>query len=403
MERWKRNLYVISAAEFLTILGFTAIYPFMAYFIQELGITDLEEVAVWAGLVSSAPALTMAVFAPIWGVLADRYGRKLMLERAIFGAAVCLGLMGLTQNVHQLFAVRVVQGCLTGSVGAATTLVAATTPREKAGYGLGLIQMAIFAGASFGPLAGGFIADSVGYRTVFWFTALVQFLAGMCVVFYVSEDFQRDETPSEQGKGQVWAEMKDILRSPLLLAVIVVSMAVRLADASVKPMLPIFIQMLVPEEGRTASIAGSISAVSAVTSGVAAVVAGRQGDRVGYRKILLFSTICACILLVPQALVQEIWQLFVLRALVGACVGGTFPVVSAVIAVGVAGEKQGVAHGLNNGAGAIGRSLGPILGAAVATTFGFRAVFIAGAVLFGLVSAGVAFTVRDKSQTKHPS
>lgn len=263
--------------------------------------------------------------------------------------------------------------------------------------------MAIFAGASFGPLAGGFIADSVGYRTVFWFTALVQFLAGMCVVFYVSEDFQRDETPSEQGKGQVWAEMKDILRSPLLLAVIVVSMAVRLADASVKPMLPIFIQMLVPEEGRTASIAGSISAVSAVTSGVAAVVAGRQGDRVGYRKILLFSTICACILLVPQALVQEIWQLFVLRALVGACVGGTFPVVSAVIAVGVAGEKQGVAHGLNNGAGAIGRSLGPILGAAVATTFGFRAVFIAGAVLFGLVSAGVAFTVRDKSQTKHPS
>ncbi|MFH1928297.1 MAG: MFS transporter [Chloroflexota bacterium] len=103
MERWKRNLYLISAAEFLTILGFTAIYPFMVYFIQELGVTDLEEVAVWAGLVSSAPALTMAVFAPIWGVLADRYGRKLMLERAIFGAAVCLGLMGLTQNVHQFF------------------------------------------------------------------------------------------------------------------------------------------------------------------------------------------------------------------------------------------------------------------------------------------------------------
>jgi len=398
MERWKRNLYVICAAEFLTILGFTAIYPFMAYFIQELGVTDLEEVAVWAGLVSSAPALTMAIFAPIWGVLADRYGRKLMLERAIFGAAVCLGLMGLTQNVHQLFAVRVVQGCLTGSVGAATTLVATTTPREKAGYGLGLIQMAIFAGASFGPLVGGFIADSVGYRTVFWFTAVVQFLAGLCVVFFVSEDFRRDESPTQQAKGQIWAEMKEMLRSPQLLAVIVVSMVVRLADGSVKPMLPIFIQMLVPEEGRIASIAGSISALSAVTGGVAAVVAGRQGDRVGYRKTLLFSTICACILLVPQALVQEVWQLFVLRALVGACVGATFPVVSAVIAVNVAGEKQGAAHGLNNGAGAIGRSLGPILGAAVATTFGFRAVFIAGAVLFGLLSVGVAFTVRDKSR-----
>jgi len=180
--------------------------------------------------------------------------------------------------------------------------------------------------------------------------------------------------------------------------VIVVSMVVRLADGSVKPMLPIFIQMLVPEEGRIASIAGSISALSAVTGGVAAVVAGRQGDRVGYKKILLFSTICASVLLVPQALVQEVWQLFVLRALVGASVGATFPVVSAVIAATVAGEKQGVAHGLNNGAGAIGRSLGPILGAAVATTFGFRAVFIAGAVLFGMLSIGVAFTVRDRSR-----
>ncbi len=403
MKHWRRNLYVISATEFLTILGFTAIYPFMPYFIQELGIADLEELAVWAALVISAPALAMAVFAPIWGVVADRHGRKLMLERAIFAAAVCLGLMGLTRSVQQLFVIRVIQGCLTGSVGAATTLVATTTPREKTGYGLGLIQMAIFAGASFGPLAGGVIADSVGYRPVFWFTSLVQFLAGLGVVFFVSEDFQPDEIRSEQAKGQIWAEMKEILRSPQLLAVIVVSMAVRLADGSVKPMLPIFIQMLVPEERRIASIAGSISAVSAVMSGVAAVVAGRQGDSVGYRKILLFSTICACVLLIPQALVQEVWQLFVLRALVGACIGATFPVVSAVIAVGVARERQGAAHGLNNSAGAIGRSLGPILGAAVATTFGFRAVFIAGAVLFGLVSAGVAFAVRDRSRTEHPA
>lgn len=401
MKRWKRNLYVISAAEFLTVVGFSAIYPFMPYFIQELGVVDMEEVAVWVGLVTSAPAITMAIFSPIWGVVADRHGRKLMLERAIFGAAVCLGLMGLVRSVQQLFAIRLVQGCLTGSVGAATTLVATTTPREKAGYGLGVIQMAIFAGASFGPLVGGLIADSVGYRPVFWFTSLVMFLAGIFVFFFVSEDFQRSESQSRQAKDQVWIEVKEILRSPQLLAVITVSMAVRVADASVKPMLPIFIQMLVPEEGRVASIAGSISAVSAVSSGVAAVVAGRQGDRVGYRKILLVCTICACVLLIPQAFVQEVWQLLVLRALVGACIGATFPVVSAVIAVRVPRERQGAAHGINNSAGAVGRSLGPILGAAVAATLGFRAVFISGAVLYGLVSVIVALMVRDRPQAEN--
>jgi DHA1 family multidrug resistance protein-like MFS transporter len=387
---------VIAAAQFLTVVGFSCITSFIPYYIQELGVSDLDQVALWAGLVTSAPSIVMAFVSPIWGFMSDRYGRKIMLERAMFGASLCLGLCGLVRNVQQLVAIRVVQGGLTGSVSAATTLVASVTPREKAGYGLGLLQMAIYAGASFGPLVGGVIADNLGYRPVFGFTSVVLFLSGMCVLFVVSEDFEPAQDRSERGGGRIWGDVKATLRSTQLLGVIAVSIAVRLADSSVRPMLPIFVQILAPTEERIASVVGSMSAVSALVAGLTSVLAGRWGDKLGYRKILVSCTIGACLLLIPQAFVLQVWQLFLLRALVGACVGGTFPLVSAAIAAAVASERQGAAYGVHNSARAVGRALGPMLGAAVATMLGFRAVFLTAALLFALAAASVLALVSDR-------
>jgi len=379
------------------VLGFSCMLSFIPYYIQELGISDLDEVALWAGLVSSAPSLLMAFVSPIWGFMADRYGRKVMLERAIFGASLCLGLCGLVRNVQQFVAIRVVQGALTGSVSAATTLVASVTPRERSGYGLGILQMAIYAGASFGPLVGGVIADNLGYRPVFGFTSVLLLLSGLCVVLFVSEDFEPARDRPERVGGRIWGDVKATLRSTQLLGVLAVSVVARLADSSVRPMLPIFVQLLAPTEERIASVAGSVSAASAVVAGLASIVAGRWGDKLGYRKILLSCTIGACLLLIPQAFVREVWQLFVLRALVGACVGGTFPLVSAAVAVSVAPERQGAAHGVNNSARALGRALGPMLGAATATTLGFRAVFLVAAVLFGITAVTIATLIGDRA------
>jgi len=81
MEAWKRNLYVIWAAELVAIAGFSVVMPFLPYYVQELGITELHQVELWSGALLAAQAVTMCIFAPIWGSLADRYGRKLMVER----------------------------------------------------------------------------------------------------------------------------------------------------------------------------------------------------------------------------------------------------------------------------------------------------------------------------------
>jgi DHA1 family multidrug resistance protein-like MFS transporter len=107
---WKRNLYVIWVAELVAIAGFSVVMPFLPYYVQELGVTDLEQVEMWSGLLVTGQAVTMAIFAPIWGSLADRYGRKLMVERAMFGGTILLGAMGLVHNVQQLAILRVLQG-----------------------------------------------------------------------------------------------------------------------------------------------------------------------------------------------------------------------------------------------------------------------------------------------------
>jgi DHA1 family multidrug resistance protein-like MFS transporter len=155
MENWKRNLYLIWVAELVAIAGFSVVMPFLPYYVQELGVTDLRHVELWSGVLFASQAVTMAIFAPIWGALADRHGRKLMIQRATFGGALVLTAMAFVHNVWQLALLRAIQGALTGTIPAAMTLVASSTPRDRAGYALGLLQMAIWAGASVGPLLGG--------------------------------------------------------------------------------------------------------------------------------------------------------------------------------------------------------------------------------------------------------
>jgi predicted MFS family arabinose efflux permease len=145
-RHWKRNLAALWFGELVAISGFSVFMPFLPFYVQELGVTGLEQVAFWSGLLITAQAVTMAAIAPVWGSLADRYGRKIMVVRAMFGGAVVIASMGFVGNVYQLALLRAIQGFLTGTVPAATTLVASSTPPERRGFAIGLLQMAIYMG-----------------------------------------------------------------------------------------------------------------------------------------------------------------------------------------------------------------------------------------------------------------
>ncbi|MCB0088583.1 MAG: MFS transporter, partial [Caldilineaceae bacterium] len=186
---WRRNLYILFSIQVLSTAGFSLVFPFLPLYVKEIGIATHGSVEFWSGLVFSSQAVTMMFASPIWGSVADRYGRKMMLVRATLGGAVLIGLMGFVQNAEQLVVLRTIQGLVTGVLAAGNALVAANTPKEHTGAALGLMQMGRWAGVAVGPVIGGIIGDAIGFRESFWITGAMLGLAGLCVIFWVREDF----------------------------------------------------------------------------------------------------------------------------------------------------------------------------------------------------------------------
>lgn len=400
METWKRNLYVIWVAELVAIAGFAVIFPFLPYYVQELGITDLHEVELWSGLIFAAQAVTMAIFAPIWGSVADRYGRKLMVQRAMFGGAVVIAAMGFVQNVQQLVILRLIQGMLTGTVPAATTLVASSAPRDRSGYALGLLQMAVWTGASVGPLVGGVLADTWGYRATFLLTGSLLLLAGLTVWRFVEEDFTpptRDDSDPESG---FWYGIKLVVHDRSLLSLFSIRFIVRMATRLMGPTLPLFIQSLVPPTTRIASLTGLISGVRAATGAVGAVTLGRASDRIGYRRVLLVCAAGVALIYVPQFFVTNPWQLLVLQGALGLVMSGVLASTSALMANLAPEGHQGAVYGVDASVVAMANAVGPMLGATMAATLGLRAPFMLAAGLFFLATVLAWILVPTAEQRK---
>ncbi|MBL0107881.1 MAG: MFS transporter [Ignavibacteria bacterium] len=142
-------------------------------------------------IVFSGPFILSFLLTPVWGVLGDRFGKKKMVLRAIFGLAVSQFLIGLSANVWQLFAFRMVQGAISGFIASSLALVSASTPKERSGYSIGILQTSISSGTVIGPFIGGFIADMTSYRTVFFITSAICFFSGLLVIINVRARIRR--------------------------------------------------------------------------------------------------------------------------------------------------------------------------------------------------------------------
>jgi len=187
---WRRNLYVIALAEFLAVAGFTLVNPFLPLYLQQFGSFTSAEAAFWSGIAIGGGGIAVFLFAPIWGVAADRWGRKPMLLRSLFGGAVILGLYVLITDVYIFIGLRIMQGIFTGTVAAATALVATVTPREKITLAMGILMGSVYAGNSCGPLMGGFLSDHFGFSTTFIVTSALLIIGGLMVLFLTRENFK---------------------------------------------------------------------------------------------------------------------------------------------------------------------------------------------------------------------
>lgn len=394
MNDWKRTLAILFVSQLLTAVGFSMIFPFLPNYVESLGSVWNLDLVFLAGAVFSSQAITMMIASPIWGAIADRVGRKPMVLRAMFGGAVVVLLMGFARSAEELVLLRAIQGVATGVVAASNSLIASVAPRERSGFALGTLQTAMSSGVAAGPILGGILADSVGYRAAFLITSGLLTIGGFLVLFGVRESFQ----PPERGRrlGGMLSTWGTVLRTPSVRITFAARFTAWLGRGALVPILPLFIPYLLISDGRSGTFTGLVIGIGAATFTVSAILLGDLGDRVGHRRVLVVSSIIASIFYLPMAFVQNGAQLLLLNGLAGAAFGGIQPSLSALLNVVTQQTDVGSAFGLDNAVVSASRAVAPLVGVGLAWLlgggeFGYRMVFVASAVLFlttiGIVSA----------------
>ncbi|MEE4484181.1 multidrug efflux MFS transporter MdtG [Serratia ficaria] len=381
---WKRNLFVTWLGCFLTGAAFSLIMPFLPLYVEALGVTGHQALNMWSGLVFSITFLFSAIASPFWGGLADRRGRKLMLLRSALGMAIVMALMGMAQNIWQFLALRAVLGLLGGFIPNANALIATQVPRNRSGWALGTLSTGGVSGALIGPLIGGLLADQYGLRPVFYITAAVLFACFVLTLLCVKEQFTPVRKKDMLHARQVFASLK----SPkLILSLFVTTMIIQVATGSIAPILTLYVRDLAGDTHNLAFISGLIASVPGVAALMSAPRLGKLGDRIGPERILVFMLIVSVLLLIPMAFVQTPWQLGVLRFLLGAADGALLPAVQTLLIYNCTNQVAGRIFSYNQSFRDVGNVSGPLLGAAVSASYGFRAVFCVTAlvVLFNAV------------------
>jgi DHA1 family multidrug resistance protein-like MFS transporter len=394
MEPWKKTLYIMWVAQFSSLMGFSFVLPFMPFYVRQLGVEGDANIAWWAGIASAATSFTLTIFSPIWGHVADRHGRKVMVLRSMFGGAVVLLLTGFARNITELCILRALQGAVTGTMTASMALVASTTPSFRSGYALGLMQAAAFAGSSMGPYLGGKMWDLWGSRAPFLVASCVLVAAGTLVKFGVKENFRRH---TSRGKGHPGSFAEVFAATGFLVAVLVL-FQIQFGTMARQPVFVLFIEQLYGTHEGVATFVGQLLAVTGLVAALSAGVFGRFSDRLGHRRLLACSTLVAGVVVLPQAFARNVWELAALQVVFGFAVAGIGPSANAIIRRAVPDRNIAKAYGISASLTSLGSGLGPLVGGYLAgpAGLGLRAPFlVTGAVL--ILTAGVAMVALKSS------
>ncbi len=372
---WQRTLWAMVGIQFIMTMAFSMLSPIMPLFLPLLGVETASAVDLWAGILAGVTSFVAAFASPLWGRLADRSGRKLMLLRSSIAVGVFAGLMGASANVWQFFACRALMGVFAGFSSSAIALVASQAPEERLGFALGWLSTGQLVGSLVGPLMGGALADlTVSYRIPFYCTSAIILVSTAFVWFGVKERFV--PPPRLPGGRSILNSLMAVARSPGLLALFFVLLMAQLGVRTVQPVVTLFVQELVGLRPDIATLSGIAFSITGLANVVSAPFLGNKSDVIGYRRVLLICLLGATLTTLPQAFADSYWAFTAERFAVGLFIGGILPTANALIGRLVSRAERGTVYGITSSAMFLGNSLGPVSGGAVAAAFGLRWVFL---------------------------
>jgi len=378
MEGWRRNLYVVWFATFASLTGGSLVQPFLPLFInQDLGVTDPGLAAIWFGLATTGSGVAQAMLAPVWGILADRHGRKRMLVRAQFAIGIANGLMSFTVLPAQLVILRSIQGMFSGVVGASRALVASSVPRDKVPYAMGLIQSAIFMGQTLGPTIGGILGSTIGFRASFVSTAFINVMAGTLAMFFVKE-LPMPAAPTRHGRSK--GSLREMLRSRPLALLFGMFFVTSVGTMMSRPILSLLLEEIDPETD-AAFVSGLAFSVLGVSGAIASVASTRGEGRFGLRQIVVAAALLAGISTYVISLASSSTMVLTTLFFTGLAQGMLASSSTALISLFAPANRQGTAFGMLTSAQSLAMGTGPITGGILASLTDLRTPFAAAGVL----------------------
>ncbi len=377
---WQRTLFVMLGIQIGMNMGVSVLSPIMPLYLPELGVRDPAQIDFWAGVLAAVTPLVAAFASPLWGRVADRRGRKLMVLRSCFFIALFMGSMALVGNVWQFLGLRALMGGFAGYNAAAISLVASQAPPRRLGYALGWLSTGQLVGSLIGPLLGGFLADISGsYRVPFMVTAGVCVMCGVFASVLVRERFTTPKAAAS--KATLIQSFGMLAKAPGLLPLFVVLLLAQFGVQAVQPVVTLYVKQLLGPVPALATLGGLAFSVTGIADLMASPFLGRRSDVLGYRRVLLIALGGAALASLPQAFVPNYWSFVAARFALGLFVGGILPTANALVGRLAPPGDRGMVYGITASAMFLGQSLGPLSGGTIAATLGLRYVFLVTATL----------------------
>jgi len=369
---YRRNLFAVTAASFIGFMGFTLVMPFLPLYFNLLGVADVGKVAMWSGLsLGVTPAMT-ALLSPLWGRLADRFGRKIMVERSLVSFVVIMSSMAFVTRPWHVFALRVIQGIFAGYGALTLTMAADSAPAGRMAQSIGTVQTAQRLGPALGPVFGGTVAAIVGLRRAFLVAALF-YLSALVLVFFAYDERIAPHAGKAPENGHA-VTFRNVLAFENFLLMALVIFGFQFVDRSFGPVLPLYVGQLGIESLRIPLVSGLLFSIAAGTAAVghhfcAAMLRRRTAAQI----IVSFSALAGVAALIYVAAPGVLW-LFLATPLFGFAIGiSTTAAYTAAAGVLPAGAR-GAGFGLLTTASLAGLAISPIVSGLLGAT-SIRAVW----------------------------